>query len=489
MAKVVVGLSGGVDSAVAAYLLKQAGHEVTGVTLRTWESSDGEEGRCCEIDDARSVAAALDIPYHVFNCLSDFSGQVIAPFIREYLRGRTPNPCVVCNRAVKWERMLYAAHVLQADLVATGHYASVVRLPGGRHTVRKALHAEKDQTYMLYRLTQEQLAATLMPLGELSKAEVRQIAAQIKESTGKEVHVTDVRLLLFNPIDLRGIPTSNADKTLAVWLRPQIFQMDPSEDVVNILFLDEISAAPQSVQAAAYQITLDRVVGEHRLPENCIVIAAGNRTTDKSVAFKMPKALANRLMHIEIEGSFRSWKEWAIRAGVNEKVIGFLSFRQNYLMEFDPGSEDLAFPTPRAWEMDSNLLNGISDDIDEMYAMISGIVGSGVDVEFRTWNRVYRDLPLIEDIFRGKMPPMPQSTDAMYALTAAMTSYARSHKDDLNGIANSIRYADRMPADFSTVLLRDYMFIEKDYKLKLMRIPEFSRWLQSKGSLMNGSVQ
>ena len=178
MAKVVVGLSGGVDSAVAAYLLKQAGHEVTGVTLRTWESSDGEEGRCCEIDDARSVAAALDIPYHVFNCTSDFSGQVIAPFIREYLRGRTPNPCVVCNRAVKWERMLYAAHVLQADLVATGHYASVVRLPGGRHTVRKALHAEKDQTYMLYRLTQEQLAATLMPLGELSKAEVRQMAAQ-----------------------------------------------------------------------------------------------------------------------------------------------------------------------------------------------------------------------------------------------------------------------------------------------------------------------
>ena len=129
---------------------------------------------------------------------------------------------------------------------------------------------------------------------------VREIAAEIQESTGKEVRVTDVRLLLFNPIDLRGIPTSNADKTLAVWLKPQIFQMDPSEDIVNILFLDEISAAPQSVQAAAYQITLDRVVGEHRLPENCIVIAAGNRTTDKSVAYKMPKALANRLLHVEV---------------------------------------------------------------------------------------------------------------------------------------------------------------------------------------------
>ena len=151
------------------------------------------------------------------------------------------------------------------------------------------------------------------PPGVGKSQAVRQIAKEIEENTGKKVNVTDVRLLLFNPIDLRGIPTANEDKTLAVWLKPKIFQMDASNDVVNILFLDEISAAPQSVQAAAYQITLDRVVGEHKLPENCIVIAAGNRTTDKSVAFKMPKALANRLLHIEVEGSFDSWKKWAVQ--------------------------------------------------------------------------------------------------------------------------------------------------------------------------------
>lgn len=207
---------------------------------------------------------------------------------------------------------------------------------------------------------------------------IRQLAKEIEENTGKRTVVTDVRLLLFNPIDLRGIPTANADKTLAVWLKPQIFQMDDSEDIVNILFLDEISAAPQSVQAAAYQITLDRVVGEHKLPENCIVIAAGNLTTDKSVAYKMPKALANRLLHIEVEGSFKSWKEWAIRNGINNKVIGFLSFRQNYLMCFDSSSDDLAFATPRSWEMVSNLLNYVSDDIEKMYSLISGLVGSGV---------------------------------------------------------------------------------------------------------------
>lgn len=327
------------------------------------------------------------------------------------------------------------------------------------------------------------------PPGVGKSQAVREIANEIGVRTGKSVNVTDVRLLLFNPIDLRGIPTSNADKTLAIWLKPQIFQMDASDDIVNILFLDEISAAPQSVQAAAYQITLDRVVGEHKLPENCIVIAAGNRTTDKSVAFKMPKALANRLMHIEVEGSFKSWKEWAVTSGINDKVIGFLSFRPNYLMGFDLGSEDLAFPTPRAWEMVSNILNGISDNIDDMYSLIAGIVGSGVAVEFRTWATVYKDLPSIEEIFDGKMPSMPKNTDAMYALTASMTCYARTHKNELSRIANSIRYADKMPPDFSAVLLKDYMYIEKDFKQTLMTIPEFSKWLQTKGGLMNGSVR
>lgn len=326
------------------------------------------------------------------------------------------------------------------------------------------------------------------PPGTGKSQAVRQIAENIMNRTKKQVDVTDVRLLLFNPIDLRGIPTSNADKTAAVWLRPQIFQMDPSEKIVNILFLDEISAAPQSVQAAAYQITLDRVVGEHRLPDNCIVIAAGNRTTDKSVAYKMPKALANRLMHIEVKVSFKSWKEWAINAGINSKVIGFLSFKQNSLMGFDPGSDSLAFPTPRSWEMVSRLLNCVRDNADEMYPMIAGVIGTGAAAEFRTWTKVFRELPSIEDIFDGKNPPLPKNTDALYALTSSMTCYARSHKDDLRRIANSIRYADRMPPDFGTLLMKDYLYIDRDIKTRLMTIPEFSRWLQTKGSLMNGSV-
>ena len=174
--KVVVGMSGGVDSAVCAYLLKEEGYDVIGLTLRNWQSSDGEESRCCEIDDARCIADHIGFPFYTFNCISEFEQKVTKPFICEYINGNTPNPCIECNRYVKWERMLYFANIRQADFIATGHYASVIRLDNGRYTVKKALHAAKDQTYMLYKLSQEQLSRTLMPLGKYSKDEVREIA-------------------------------------------------------------------------------------------------------------------------------------------------------------------------------------------------------------------------------------------------------------------------------------------------------------------------
>lgn len=318
---------------------------------------------------------------------------------------------------------------------------------------------------------------------------IRQMAERITAATGKKTVITDVRLLLFNPIDLRGIPTANADKTLAVWLKPKIFQMDSSQSIINILFLDEISAAPQSVQAAAYQITLDRVIGEHRLPDNCIVIAAGNRTTDKSVAFKMPKALANRLLHLEIEGSFSSWKEWAVKTGIHPMVLGFLSFCRDYLMQFSSGADDLAFATPRSWEMVSNLLNTIDDNLDKMHPLIAGLIGTGTAIEFRSWQKVFQSLPSIEDIFDGKEVDVPKQSDALYALISAMTHYASKHKNDFKRIENSIAYASRLPPDFTAALLKDYMYMEEDYKKKLLTMPAFSDWMSQKGHLLNGTIK
>lgn len=176
MTKVIVGMSGGVDSAVSAYLLKLAGYEVIGVTLRTWFSEDGKESRCCEIDDASQVAAAIGVKYYAVNCVAEFRDRITRPFVDAYLRGITPNPCIPCNRYIKWEKMLDFANVMNAAYVATGHYASIIRKENGRYTVQKASHVGKDQTYMLYRLTQEQLSRTIMPLGKLSKSEVRDIA-------------------------------------------------------------------------------------------------------------------------------------------------------------------------------------------------------------------------------------------------------------------------------------------------------------------------
>lgn len=176
-------MSGGVDSAVAALLLKKRGYDVVGVTLRTWQSDDGNDGGCCDIDDARGVAHQLGIDYFPVNCTRDFQKYVVDPFAKEYLQGKTPNPCIECNKYVKWSKLLFYAKVVGARYVATGHYASVIQLDNGRYTVKRAKHSEKDQTYMLYKLSQEHLAATLMPLGNLTKSDVRLLAEEADLST------------------------------------------------------------------------------------------------------------------------------------------------------------------------------------------------------------------------------------------------------------------------------------------------------------------
>ncbi len=184
--KVVVGMSGGVDSSVAAWLLKQQGYDVIGVTMQIWQDEDEtsleEHGGCCglsAVDDARRVAAALDIPYYVMNFKQDFKENVIDYFVREYIDGRTPNPCIACNRYVKWESLLKRSIDIGADYIATGHYARVDKLPNGRYSIRTSKTAAKDQTYALYNLTQDQLAKTLMPVGEYAKDAIRKMAEDI----------------------------------------------------------------------------------------------------------------------------------------------------------------------------------------------------------------------------------------------------------------------------------------------------------------------
>lgn len=308
---------------------------------------------------------------------------------------------------------------------------------------------------------------------------VSQIAREIHDKTGKTVEVTDVRLLLFNPVDLRGIPTANEDKTLAVWLKPKIFQMDPSPDVINVLFLDEISAAPPSVQAAAYQITLDRTVGEHRLPENCIVIAAGNRVTDRSVAYTMPKALANRLCHIEIEGDMQSWHEWAVSAGINPIVLGFLDKNPSMLMKFEPIQNDLAFPTPRSWEMVSRILNHVSDNVTDMLPLIAGCVGETAAYELLAWCEVYSKTPPLEIIFSGTAQGVPARPEILFALSAQIPAYACGHHSDAE-IGNAVDFVSRLPAEFKNKIFTDLLQI-RSIRKQLQKNRLYDDWFMRTG--------
>lgn len=189
--KIIVGMSGGVDSSVAAYLLKEAGYEVVGVTMRVWQWEDARRDFGADKDgvpekgtgapdsaaaDAARVCAEIGIPHHVVDFRKEFEKNVVEYFVREYAAGRTPNPCIACNRHVKWESLLHRCEAVGADCVATGHYAGVAKLENGRYALKACAASGKDQTYALYRLTQGQLSRTRMPLGDYSKEEVRKLA-------------------------------------------------------------------------------------------------------------------------------------------------------------------------------------------------------------------------------------------------------------------------------------------------------------------------
>ena len=314
---------------------------------------------------------------------------------------------------------------------------------------------------------------------------INELAEVLEKETGKKVKVTDIRLLLFSPIDLRGVPIADESRHFTDWLKPRILDLDSSEDVVNILFLDELSAAPQSVQAAAYQLTLNRSIGEHKLPDNTFVMAAGNRTTDRAVAYKMPSALANRMMHYEICVDFKTWSQWAIEKGnIHPYVLGYLSYDMSKLYVTDKSIDEVAFPTPRSWMFVSSILNtlGEIEDIGKCHSIISSCVGMGTAVEFIAWSKVYKDLPKTEDIFNGKAVSYPNSPDALYALIGSMTTYAvrREKETEASGLTiteleNVSRFCANIPADYA---MSFYINIigSKPIQMKLMKSPSFIEW-------------
>lgn len=253
----------------------------------------------------------------------------------------------------------------------------------------------------------------------IGKSEV--VADVTKELGG---HMIDLRMAQMEPTDIRGIPYFNKDLNKMDWAAPVDL---PDEELASkypivVLFLDEMNSASPAVQAAGYQLILNRRVGKYVLPDNVVIVAAGNRDSDKGVTYRMPMPLANRFLHLEMRADFTSWQTWAVNKGIHKDVVGYLSFAKQDLNEFDSKSSSRAFATPRSWCFVSDLLNDDDDtDPDTILNLISGAVGDGLAIKFAAHRRFSGKMPNPIDILSGKVKDLAvKEISAMYALTIAM---------------------------------------------------------------------
>jgi hypothetical protein len=240
---------------------------------------------------------------------------------------------------------------------------------------------------------------------------------QIGEDAGREV--VDVRLALWEPTDIKGIPYYNADQGKMVWAPPSELPTNPESTA--IIFLDELNSAPPAVQAAAYQLILNRRVGTYELPKGVDVVAAGNREGDRGVTYRMPAPLANRFIHLEAKVDFDDFQEWAVMNNVHPEVVGYVGFAKQDLYDFDPKSPSKAFATPRSWVFVSDLLKDDDCDIDTLHNLIAGAVGDGLAVKFMAHRKIAGRLPKAEDILKGKVKDLQiKEVSAMYSLTVSL---------------------------------------------------------------------
>ena len=236
-------------------------------------------------------------------------------------------------------------------------------------------------------------------------------------------HMIDLRLGQMEPTDIRGIPFYNKDNGKMDWAEPIDL---PSEELaagypIVVLFLDEMNAAAPSVQAAAYQLILNRRIGKYFLPDNVVLVAAGNRESDKGVTYRMPTPLANRFIHQEMKCDFSSWQDWAVNHSIHKDVVGYLTFAKQDLYDFDAKSASRAFATPRSWTFVSQLLEDEDGDDDTIMNLIAGTVGEGLAVKFMAHRKIAGRMPNPMDILSGKEKELNvKEVSAMYSLVISM---------------------------------------------------------------------
>ena len=324
---------------------------------------------------------------------------------------------------------------------------------------------------------------------ELAIAKAAGVKKLDEVPVGSLVGVVDYRLLLRDPTDLRGIPFPNLEAKTSEWLSPgELPGPKTGHPEKGILFFDDMTTAPQLVQAAAYQLTISpHRIGEYQLPEGWVIVAAGNRASDRAAVHPMPKPLQNRFMHIEMEINLEDWTTWATETGVNPYVIGFLqspaadSSDPKYphlIFQFDPSNAEKAFPTPRTWAKVSQILSMEMPEHIEAEA-IQGTIGNAAAAQFSTFMRLFERLPDPDEILVKKNYKVtPEAIDLRYAMVVSVAQRAKEEQYD-----NVIGWTDHLPPEFAVLLMK--IIAGRDKGHTLMKCKSFPKWaLENKDVLL-----
>jgi hypothetical protein len=273
------------------------------------------------------------------------------------------------------------------------------------------------------------------------------IVRQLAKRLGRPL--IDIRAVHFDPADLHGIP--GRDKAgYTVWSIPDFLPRENRDGPLGVLFLDELVSAPKSVQAALYQLILDRRLGEYALPDGWDIIGAGNREGDRGVVVPMPSPLANRFAHMEVICDLKDWCRWAVKSDVPPELIAFLRFRPELLHDFDPRSGEKAFPTPRSWELTGRALAADPPTAVQM-AVFAGLVGQAAAIELTGFLRIWAQLPSVDGILlHPDTAEVPTDVSVLFAIASELAKRA----DDTN-FGRVYTYAKRMPPDFTVVTMAD----------------------------------
>ena len=307
---------------------------------------------------------------------------------------------------------------------------------------------------------------------------VRQIAVK------HDAPVIDIRLSQMEPSDLRGIPF-RADEQVH-WAVPALLPDAERHGPEGVLFLDEITSAPPTVSAAAYQLILDRRLGEYQVPDGWAIIAAGNRQGDRGVTYSMPSPLANRFSHFEVETNLDDWVLWAYRNGIDERVIGFLRFRPELLFDFDPSHNPVAFPSPRSWEFAHRALHKFGDHDQLLQGSLQACVGPAAGVELTAFVNSLDKMPDLDAILAGdETVPVPSEIDLQYAVAAALVGRAiraQESTDSVEVYGRILDYAGRFPQrEMGVMLVSDmHRAIGND----IFEVPQFGNWAQAIADVM-----